>query len=249
MQGKSLWTNVLVAVVIAVAAFFAGAQWRKHTSASTSNALAASEAMPPSSFAPTLDADAEANAADSDDGDEDEEEAPPAMRSTGSLRVVINGQALAAEGIAWLQQFGPVRSGSYWYDPKSGLWGFAGHEPAGYVRPGLDFGTPSPRASNGDTGVFVNGREINGIELHWYELIFRTPSTGPGRFWLDGTTGNVGYEGNPIPLGNLIRSLQQSQSSAGGSQAFSGGSMVGVTNGDCTMVTTDSGYTAQTAGC
>jgi hypothetical protein len=162
---------------------------------------------------------------------------------------VINGQALTAERIAWLQQFGPVRSGSYWYDPRSGLWGFAGHEPAGYVRPGLDFGAPSPRASNGDTGVFVNGREINGIELHWYELIFRTPSRGPGRFWLDGMTGNVGYEGNPMPIGNLIQALQQSQTSAGGSQAFSGGSMVGVTNGNCTMVTTDSGYTAATPGC
>ena len=245
MQAKSLWVNVLVGVVVAVVAFFAGTRWGEHRSASTHTPLAASQVMPQSSSEPAF----EAGGAASGDDDEEEEESLPVAQSAGSLRVVVNGQALTAERITWLQQFGAVRSGSYWYDPRSGLWGFAGHEPAGYVRPGLDFGAPSSRASNGDTGVFVNGREINGIELHWYELIFRTPGSGPGRFWLDGTTGNVGYEGNPIPIGNLIRALQQSQTSAGGSQAFSGGSMVGVTNGNCTMVTTDSGYTAASSGC
>src|SRR5215470_11368134 len=119
MQGKSLWTNVLVAVLIAVAAFFAGAQWGEHRATSPSMAMTASQSMPPSSSAPTLETGAATSPADSDSdgGDENEEEAPPAVRNTGSLRVIINGQTLTAERIAWLQQFGPVRSGSYWYDP------------------------------------------------------------------------------------------------------------------------------------
>ena len=173
----------------------------------------------------------------------------PASSHDAGLHVVVNGTDLSDEQIAYLRQYGPVRSGRFWYDARSGLWGVEGHEPAGYVQPGLSFGNVSPHASNGATSVFVNGREINAVELRWYELIFRTPSTGPGRFWLDGVTGNVGYEGNPMPIGNLIRALQQSQGTAGGSRAFAGGSMVGVTNGDCSMVTTDSGYTAASSGC
>src|SRR5262245_49725020 len=115
MQGKSLWTNVLVAVVIAVVAFFAGARWGEHRSASASTALIASQTLPPSSSVPTLETGASASAdeSDSEDGDDDEEQAPAAAPTNGSLRVVINGQALSAERIAWLQQFGPVRSGSY----------------------------------------------------------------------------------------------------------------------------------------
>ena len=173
----------------------------------------------------------------------------PERSSDAPLHLVVNGTPLNPEQLDYLRQFGPLQSGRFWYDPRSGLWGVEGHEPSGYVRPGLAFGTLSPRASNGASGVFVNGREINPIELHWYELIFRTPSTGPGRFWLDGVSGNVGFEGNPMPIGNLIRSLQQGQTSAAGSRAFAGGSMVGVTNGNCSMVTTDSGYTAESSGC
>jgi hypothetical protein len=102
----------------------------------------------------------------------------------------------------------------------------------------------SPRASDGNTGVFVNGRELNQAEANFFARIFGTYQQG--RFWLDGLTGYVGYEGDPTPRDNLFARIRQSQ---GGSQALSTGGMVGVTNGGCTMVTTDTGYNASTPGC
>ena len=59
-------------------------------------------------------------------------------------------------------------------------------------------------------------------------------------------TGNVGFEGFPYPIDNIIARIQQVR---GGSRGFARGDMVGVTNGNCTMVTTSSGYNASTSGC
>jgi hypothetical protein len=159
---------------------------------------------------------------------------------------MINGRPLNAEQLRQLQAaYGRIFPGRYWYDPISGYWGLEGRDPAGYTQPGLDFGPVSPRASNGHTGAFLNGREISLGEQLLYCRIFGT-APGPGRFWLDGRTGYVGLEGFPYPLDNIITRIQQAR---GGSRGFARGDMVGVTNGNCTMVTTSSGYNASTSGC
>jgi hypothetical protein len=83
--------------------------------------------------------------------------------------------------------------GRYWYDPRSGLYGYWGREAAGYIRPGHDFGELSPRASAGNTGVFLNGREINLTEAQFFQRLFGVVYLG--HFWLDGATGNSGKQG------------------------------------------------------
>lgn len=67
----------------------------------------------------------------------------------------------------------------------------------------MNIGGPlQPNASNGNTGVFINGRQ-----LHMMDTIAFLQHTGrpaiPGRWWVD-AMGNCGMEGNPIPLMNLV---------------------------------------------
>jgi len=160
--------------------------------------------------------------------------------------VVINGRALSRlEILQIVRAYGGVIAGRFWYDPVSGLWGAEGRELSGYLQPGLPLGTLSPRASNGNTRIFLNGREVNLAEALFYKWIFGAAM--PGRYWLDGRTGNIGVEGSPIPLGNLVVAIRSRQ--PGGQQGpgfWSGGvngpgGMIGATDGNCSMVSTSEG--------
>ena len=72
---------------------------------------------------------------------------------------------------------------------------------------GHEFGKLNSNASNGDTGVFVNGRELPQLEWAvWSQMLGYVIQ--PGRYWLD-ENGNAGYEGNPIPTENLYMAAQR----------------------------------------
>jgi len=138
-----------------------------------------------------------------------------AIAGGGGRAVIINGQALDARTISALEMAYRVSiaNGSYWYDPVSGLWGRAGGPWAGQIQAGLRLGGPlRESASNGNTGVIVNGRR-----LPWTELLALQALVGyvrPGRYWLD-PYGNAGFEGGPA-LVNLAAASRQSQRSGGG---------------------------------
>jgi hypothetical protein len=91
--------------------------------------------------------------------------------------------------------------GNYWYDTKSGLWGLAGGQALGFIYAGHSYGTLPNNASNGNTGIFINGRNIPLSEAIVWSQVTGTPGQ-PGRYWLD-QVGNVGYEGIQYPLFNL----------------------------------------------
>ena len=74
-------------------------------------------------------------------------------------------------------------------------------------------GALAANASRGQTNVFVNGRNLPQSEVMVLSALWGT-YIQPGRYWLDGT-GNVGYEGVPIPVGNLY-ALVQAQGGMGG---------------------------------
>lgn len=131
----------------------------------------------------------------------------PANPGTG---VFINQQEITQQQWTALKNlYGAAPAGHYWYDARSGLYGKVGFEAAGYINPGLDFGPLAPSASNGNTGIFINGREINMTEAMFFQRI--CGGIYQGRWWLDGETGNVGMEGMPIPMTNLTTALQQAQ--------------------------------------
>ena len=131
----------------------------------------------------------------------------PAGRGTG---IFVNGRELTRQQIAALfviyRQVLPP--GRYWYDGRSGAWGFEGRETMGVILPRHNLGPLSPAASGGNSGIFINGRELNWIEKLRLQQTFRT-TIPPSRWWLDGRTGYYGREGNPIPLGNFRAVLAQ----------------------------------------
>ncbi|MGI9545559.1 MAG: hypothetical protein ACR2MX_20015 [Cyclobacteriaceae bacterium] len=126
-------------------------------------------------------------------------------------KVIINDVQLEDQQIQVFQnQYGiQMQSGNYWYDQWCGAWGIVGGPTIGFLLPGLQVGGPlNADASNGQTGVFVNGRE-----LHAYDVVQLQKLIGQvyqGRYWLD-ARGNAGYEGGPA-LVNLWQASRNQQS-------------------------------------
>lgn len=164
--------------------------------------------------------------------------------------VIVNEKELTNDQITQLKQmYGAAPpAGQYWYDPRSGLYGYWGREAAGYIRTGHDFGELSPRASNGNTGSFINGREINMTEAQFFYRIFGV--VYQGHFWLDGNTGNIGIEGDPTPRANLVRAMQQAGVGANGEYHWRDGSGAVVGGeGSCTFAAIPGAPVYSTPGC
>ncbi len=139
------------------------------------------------------------------DGESGRTVAPEAPQSG----VFVNGRQLTMQEVQQHQAIynAPVQPGRYWYDPTSGLYGFWGREAIGYIRTGHTYGRAPANASNGNTGIYLNGRHLNSIEVTTWQGLFRQVIQ-PGSYWLDGNSGNVGVEGNPTPTGNVLAAIQ-----------------------------------------
>ncbi|MBX2844627.1 MAG: hypothetical protein KTR13_00320 [Saprospiraceae bacterium] len=125
-------------------------------------------------------------------------------------QVYINGEVISSSTIKELHQAYNIniQPGKYWYDNICGAWGIEGGPTLGFVMPYIKIGGRlKENASNGNTGVWVNGRQ-----LHQYDVIQLRKITNvlPGRYWLD-AYGNAGYEGGPAIL-NLVEISRRSNS-------------------------------------
>jgi hypothetical protein len=107
--------------------------------------------------------------------------------------VPVSAQQLAGVGIQGLP-------GNWWYDSFSGAYGLRGGPAIGLVAPGLSIGMLRQDASNGDTGVIVNGRELTRAEVTF--LLRYVPYVLRGRWWMT-NQGVFGAEGNPTPMGQI----------------------------------------------
>ena len=88
--------------------------------------------------------------------------------------VFVNQTRLNEKEIKTLEALYNVRlqSGYFWYDVISGLWGFEGGPTMGQIFPGLKLGGAlRADASKGNTGVFINGREIHELELLYLQKV------------------------------------------------------------------------------
>lgn len=115
--------------------------------------------------------------------------------------VIVNGQRLPDQTVQALEQgyHVRIRPGAYWYDRLTGAWGFWGGPVAGVIHPGLNLGGPlAENASNGNTGIFINGRQLHQRDV-WILRQITIPL--PGRYWMD-AYGTFGYVAGPA-IGNV----------------------------------------------
>jgi hypothetical protein len=137
----------------------------------------------------------------------------PATALADQPGIVVNGQPLSMQEV--LDYGVDLPPGRYWYDQVSGLWGAEGGPSVGQIVPDLPLGGAlQVDASSGDTGVFINGREIHVQELLELQQIFGEVPLG--RYWL-GADGVGGVEGGP-PTFDLAPAPSQAES--GGSGVF-----------------------------
>jgi hypothetical protein len=123
--------------------------------------------------------------------------------------VFINRAKLPADTLTLLEQTFQTRvpDGRYWYDKASGAWGQESGPTLGFTVALLPIGGPLPAdISRGNTGVYINGRQLPAADLLGLQRL-----TGPiaqGRYWLD-HQGNAGYEGQPAIVNLRVLAMQQ----------------------------------------
>ncbi|XP_065856992.1 extra-large guanine nucleotide-binding protein 1-like isoform X2 [Euphorbia lathyris] len=102
--------------------------------------------------------------------------------------VYVNSQPLSQQELSLLQRchFPPkkLKPGYYWYDKVSGFWGKEGHKPCQIISPELHIGGRMRKeASNGNTNVLINNREITKPEFLMLQLI-GVKCEGTTHFWV-----------------------------------------------------------------
>ncbi|KAK9274950.1 hypothetical protein L1049_022207 [Liquidambar formosana] len=87
----------------------------------------------------------------------------------GRTNVSVNGQPIPDRVVKKAEKLaGPIHPGEYWYDFRAGFWGVMGQPCLGIIPPFIqEFNYPiSENCAAGNTGVYVNGRELHQEDLN-----------------------------------------------------------------------------------
>lgn len=135
-------------------------------------------------------------------------------------QVIINDKVLSQQEVDQLAMAfgGAVYPGNYWYDAKTGGWGYQCGPGVGIGIAGLKLGGKlKANASCGNTSVFVNGRELPMQDLMLLQSL--SGPIQPGRYWMDAQF-NAGREGGPALVNYKVLAAQRNRGNAGGNDNF-----------------------------
>ncbi|KAL6602777.1 hypothetical protein ACP70R_043138 [Stipagrostis hirtigluma subsp. patula] len=113
----------------------------------------------------------------------------------GRARVYVNGFPISDRVVRKAEKLaGAICPGDYWYDYRAGFWGVMGRPCLGMIPPYIpEFNYPMPKnCAGGNTGIFVNGRELHQKDLDL--LVARGLSDSPGRSYIVEISGKVSDE-------------------------------------------------------
>ncbi|XP_040377332.1 protein ENHANCED DISEASE RESISTANCE 4-like [Oryza brachyantha] len=113
----------------------------------------------------------------------------------GRAKVFINGYPISDRAVRKAEKIaGPIYPGEYWYDYRAGFWGVMGQSCLGMIPPYIpELNYPMPKkCAAGNTGVFVNGRELHQKDLDL--LVGRGLPDSPGRSYRVEMSGKVSDE-------------------------------------------------------
>ncbi|KAK4477069.1 hypothetical protein RD792_016275 [Penstemon davidsonii] len=120
--------------------------------------------------------------------------------------VCVNNKVLSIEELVLLQSCPnppkKLRPGRYWYDKVSGFWGKEGEKPMQIISADLPVGYQILQdASNGNTNVLINNREITKAEI-WMLQAAGIHCEGNPHFWVT-PDGSYQLEGMNYVMGKL----------------------------------------------
>lgn len=127
-------------------------------------------------------------------------------------KVYVNDKRISDEVVHILENRYKIRiaDGDYWYDKASGLWGYIGGGTEGVIPAGWNLGGKlATDASDGNSGVFINGRELVSSEVSYLRRLIGN-RIQKGSYWLD-SKGNAGYLGQRASV-NLYKLSQGKKS-------------------------------------
>lgn len=119
-------------------------------------------------------------------------------------KVFINGHPISDRLVKKAEKLaGPIHPGNYWYDYRAGFWGVTGHACLGIIPPFIEeFNFPMPKnCAGGNTGVFVNGRELHQNDLAL--LVGRGLAATEGQSYIIEISGKVWDEATGEELDSL----------------------------------------------
>ena len=117
--------------------------------------------------------------------------------------VWINDREIPAATLKGIPLLQTLPKGRYWHDPVSGAWGASGGPCLGVIAGNMRIpgsGALKPNASAGQTGVFVNGRELHSMDVASFCAL--GVQCLPGRWTVD-ARGVIRMEGSHFPVGQV----------------------------------------------